>query len=224
MARGPANVLVVPDLHCPFHHPAAFDFLADTARAYGCKSAVCIGDEIDAHALSRYPHDPDGLSAEDEFQRAVAALQPLYKQWPVLDVCESNHTLRPYKVAYANGLPSRCMRGIGDVIEAPKRWRWGYSWERDGVTFVHGDGFRGKNAALTAAEKFRCSTVMGHIHSFAGVQYTAGPHDTLFGMNVGCLVDASAYVFKYAKYYPNKPTLGCGVLLGGVPLFVPLRA
>jgi hypothetical protein len=39
---------------------------------------------------------------------------------------------------------------------------------------------------------------------------------------VGCLIDRSAYVFRYGENNKFKPTLGCGVVIKGVPYFVPM--
>lgn len=50
----------------------------------------------------------------------------------------------------------------------------------------------------------------------------ANEYDVIFGLNVGCLIDRSAYVFDYGKGAKFKPTLGCGVVLYGVPKFVPM--
>jgi hypothetical protein len=56
-------VLVIPDLHCPFEHPDALEFLRAVKKRFMPSVFVCLGDEIDAHAFSRYPKDPDGMSA-----------------------------------------------------------------------------------------------------------------------------------------------------------------
>jgi hypothetical protein len=44
----------------------------------------------------------------------------------------------------------------------------------------------------------------------------------IFGMNTGCLIDVDAIAFKYARGSAFKPTLGCGVVISGVPYFVPM--
>lgn len=220
VAKG--RVLVIPDLHAPYQHPAAFDFLSDVAKRNRPETVVCIGDEIDAHSLSRYPKDPDGHSAGTELDKARAVLKTLFKLFPRVKCCRSNHTERPFRAAFAAGLPKGCLRPLGEILEAPKGWEWADSWDVNGVHYVHGEGFSGARAALTAAERFRVSTVIGHVHTYAGVQYSASPKDRIFGLNVGCLVDAKAFAFAYAKHSANKPTLGCGLVDGTVPVWIPL--
>ena len=78
------------------------------------------------------------------------------------------------------------------------------------------------NAARTIALRNRRSTVIGHHHSHGGVHYLANDEEMLFGMNSGCLIDRNGIAFKYAKHALNAPTLGCGVVLHGVPQFVPM--
>ena len=70
----------------------------------------------------------------------------------------------------------------------------------------------------------RQSTVIGHVHSWGGVQYTSGPKDTIFGMNVGCGIDETSYAMAYSKPFRYRPTLGCGVVLGdgSHAMFIPM--
>jgi len=68
------------------------------------------------------------------------------------------------------------------------------------------------------------STVFGHFHSFAGIQYLSSTEmGTHFGMNVGCLIDQTQYAFKYGAKLKQRPVLGCGVVVKGVPHFIPMR-
>lgn len=185
---------------------------------------VCIGDEIDAHAISFHSHDPDGFSAGMEHAEAIDELQKLYKLFPNVNVCVSNHTARPFRKALEHGIPKAFIRDYEDFMKAPKGWKWADHWEIDGVLYIHGEGFSGQNGAITAASKHRQSVVIGHIHSFGGVHYSASRNDLIFGLNSGCLIDFKAYSFNYARSGANRPTLGCGVVIDGKEaLFVPLN-
>ncbi len=217
------RVLVIPDLHCPFQHPGAIKFLSQIAREFKPTKVVCTGDEIDSYGVSRFGRDPDAMGQGEELRRAVAALKPLYRLFPVVQVCESNHTWRPFKRAAEGQLPRAFLRSIGDVLEAPRGWTWAPWHKIGGVLYCHGEGFSGAAGALKAARDYRCNTVIGHLHAYAGVQYCAGRDSTVWGMNVGCLIDDNAVAFSYAKYFANRATLGCGIVEGGVPTFVPYR-
>lgn len=215
------RTLVISDTHCPFHHPDAWDWLADIRRQHRPTRIVHIGDEIDAHSLSRYVANPDLPSPGEELHRAKESLSSLHKLFPVVHVCESNHTVRPLKRAAEAKLPSAFLRTLADVLGL-RRWRWAPRWEFDGVVYQHGDGFAGQRAALTAAERNRKSTVIGHVHTEAGVAWSASYHDQIFGLGVGCLIDPSHAAFDYAKHFARRPILGCGIVADDVPTFLPM--
>ncbi len=143
-------------------------------------------------------------------------MHKLYKLFPKVDVCVSNHTSRPYRLASSVGVPARFLKGYNDWMEAPKGWRWNDRYIVDGVLYIHGEGYSGKYGALNAAQANRMSTVIGHLHSFASVIYSAGPNDLIFGMNSGCLIDSKTYAFRYGKHLKNKPTIGAAVVMDGL--------
>ena len=215
------TVLVIPDLHCPFEHPDALAFLMLVRDTYRPSVVVSLGDEIDAAAFSRYPKDPDGLAAGKELSEAKEHLHAFYLNFPKVLVCESNHTVRPWKLAFEAGLPSNFLRAIETVLNAPDGWRWENKHVIDNVVYMHGDaGSSGFTAHIQYMRKLKKSVVIGHIHSFAGVNYEGH----LFGMNTGCLIDKSAYCFKYAKNMPIEVNLGCGIVKNGkAAKFIPMH-
>jgi hypothetical protein len=183
---------------------------------------VCLGDEIDAHSFSRFPRDPELASGSAEVAAAREALGPWFGRFKRVAVCRSNHAERPYKRAAEAGIPRGFLRAIGEVLDAPRGWQWAESWDFDGVRFFHGDGFSGRDAAIKAAAAIRQSVVIGHVHTAAGVLYSASNGGQLFGLSAGCLVDAEAAAFSYAKHNAARPILGLGLVLDGVPSFVPM--
>lgn len=215
------TVLAISDLHCPFEHPDALAFLNEVRRVKQTTLAVCLGDEIDAHAASQYPKDPDGMTLGQEIKAAIDHLIPFYRDFPEVLVCESNHTIRPWKLARAAGLSEAFLRDVETTLKAPDRWRWASRWEIDGVLYIHGDnGKSGERAHVHYMRQAKCPVVIGHIHSYAGVNYE-GNH---FAVNAGCLIDDRAYAFKYAKNMLLRVNLGCAVIYEGkYAEFVPMR-
>ena len=53
------SVLVISDLHIPYHHPDAFEFLKALKKKYKPDLVVNIGDEIDQHSISMHDSNPD---------------------------------------------------------------------------------------------------------------------------------------------------------------------
>lgn len=216
------TVLAIPDWHHPFAHPDSFDFLAWMKKKFRPDTVVNLGDEADYHAISFHDHDPDGYSPGHELTRACEAIKPFFALFPEMYLCNSNHGDLPYRKAYANGLPARFIKSKREILCAPASWKWADRWDIDGIIYEHGDGQSGQKAAVNAAEGNQRSTVIGHVHSYAGLQYVANAETLFFGFNVGCLVDTKAYAFRYGKHFKRKPVIGAGLIERGVPRFVPM--
>lgn len=219
-------VYAISDLQAPFEHQDAFDFVEHVVKTFRHKNDheefVNMGDEVDQHGLGKYTPDPNGLSNGHEILDAREHLKPWFKAYPKTKVCISNHTWRGYKRAMDAGIPEIFMRNIAEIYEAPPGWAWKLRWIIDGICYEHGESVSGQTAALMAAIQNRMSTVIGHQHSHGGVIHSATFHNSIFGLNTGCLIDADKYVFKYGEKLRKKPTLGMGVLVNRIPLFLPM--
>ncbi len=217
-----SRVLVISDMQIPFQHPDALEFLSLVADTYQTQEVVNIGDSLDLCALSRFVRDPNGKSAKDEYEMSLPILKELYERFPIGTEVYSNHNGRLYDRVMEAGIPRSFVKNMQEIMKAPSTWDFKWYHEIDGVKYVHGDGFGGNTAAREAAVINRQSTVIGHHHSHGAVYYIANEKEMIFGMNVGCLIDINAYAFNYARKNKFKPTLGCGVVLEGVPMFVPM--
>jgi len=222
LIKGESDVLVISDMQIPFEHKDALDFIKAVRDMYEPDYVVNVGDEVDQMALSRFDPDPEGDGPGVELRKAVSHLDAWYKEFPEMFLCESNHTARVYKKAFFAGIPEAYLRTVPEWLCAPEGWQWANSWEIDGVKYEHGDAAGGQAAARNLALRNRKSTVIGHHHSHGGVQFIANDDTTIFGMNVGCLINFDSIAFRYAKMATYKPTLGCGVVLHGVPYFIPM--
>jgi hypothetical protein len=222
LSKGKANILVIPDMQIPFEHKDALAFCSAVAEEIDADIVVNVGDEVDQMALSRFDPDPEADGPAVELRKAKRKLAAWYERFPEMLVCESNHTARVYKTAYLAGIPEEYLRTVPEWLGAPEGWEWANAWEIDGVRFEHGDAQGGMYAARNLAIRNRKSTVIGHHHSHGAVFYIANDDETIFGMNVGCLIDFDSIAFRYAKMSVFKPTLGCGVIIKGVPYFVPM--
>lgn len=217
------NVGIVGDMHLPFAHPNYLRFCKDSFRKYHIEQVVLIGDAMDHHAISFHDHNPDGMSSGDELDAARADLIKWHKAFPGAWVCLGNHDVRAMRIAAKHGLSARYLRDYSDVFNTPT-WTWDWSFNIDGVLYEHGTGSTGKDAAFLRAMQKRCSVVMGHTHTHAGVKFHTNDTSRIFGMGVGCGIDTKAYAFEYGRDFITKPTLGCGVVLdsGRLPVFLPM--
>ena len=202
------RILVIGDLHCPFELEGYFEFCLETYDRHACNQVIFIGDLIDSHATSRHETDPDGLSAKTELEIAIEDLQKWRDAFPVADVIIGNHDRVVMRRAFSSSIPSIWIKSFNEVLGTT--WNWTERIEYDGVQFVHGEG----GTARTKAKNDLQSTVQGHIHTQAYVEWMVGNKAKLFGMQVGCGLSRTSYAAAYAKHY-KKQAIGCGVVIGG---------
>jgi len=200
------------------------DFLLAVYKRFNCDTVVCAGDEIDHHMISFHDPEPEAMGAADEYIKALEQLSTLYKAFPKVKVCLSNHTMRHIRKGKQAGIPSFYFRSLKSLLKAPKGWNWAEDWTIDGVLYRHAENYSGKVPHKDIIKDTMQSTVIGHPHTIGGVEYVAAKKGRLFGMSVGCGVDQKAYAFHYAKSHKVKSIIGCGVILEGKEaFFIPMN-
>jgi predicted phosphodiesterase len=209
------NVLIIADTHIPFEHPDYMKFCKDVQTKERCGTVVHIGDVVDNHSISYHEHDADLWSPLHEMQAADKVLKKWFKAFPDVKVVRGNHDALVDRKAKTVGLPRRCFKPYRDIWDFPEGWEDDFHFEIDSVIYQHGTGSSGKLAHLNRAISNRASTVVGHMHSFAGIAYTASPRDCIFGMNVGSGIHNKSLAFAYGKDFPHKPIVSCGVVYHG---------
>lgn len=217
-------ILVIPDLHAPYEHPDALQFLKTVRDTFTPDLTVCLGDELDYHGLSFHDSDPNLDSAGIELEKAKQFMQRLYTEFPEVLVCHSNHGSMAFRRAKAHGIPVQLIKKYREVMfpqhSAPK-WSWASSW-RVGtplgeVLFKHQ-----ASGILSEAAHNSCNLVVGHSHGNFSIEYSASSSHLYYGMYCGCLIDKDSMAFAYGKHSLRKPIVGCGVILNGRPVLIPM--
>lgn len=217
-------VMAIPDLHCPYQHEDAWDFIKWVQDTYQPDVTICLGDEAEFASLSFHSKDPDAPGAGDEYARTLEALGELYEIVPEALCCVSNHTSRPFRIAYAASVPSMMMKSYEEILQAPKTWSWHDRIVINDVCYIHGDPKTGANAHIHWMKENRMSTVIGHIHGHGGLYTSASPFRKAFGLNSGCLINPQAPCFKYGAKYANKATLGISIIHSSTDAeFIPIE-
>ncbi len=206
--------LVIGDLHAPWVHPEYLAHCLRVHQEWGCGSEpILIGDEIDMHAISDHDTDPDQPGAGEEFDQAIRALQPWYDAFPAAKICIGNHSARWFRRAFKAGIPERLIKGYREVLEAPRRWTWQNRFVIENVLYTHGNT-SGRMAVINRALREGISVAHGHTHCHAGVLYQMSRNRGLiFALNVGCGINEESRAFRYAADTPDRPTIGCGVVI-----------
>ena len=111
------SVLVISDLHIPYHHPDAFEFLKALKKKYKPDLVVNIGDEIDQHAISFHNHHPDLKSPGDELREARKYVKELEQIFPEMTLVHSNHSSLIYRKAVAHGLSLEYLKTYNEFLQ-----------------------------------------------------------------------------------------------------------
>lgn len=205
--RNTERVLIIGDTHFPFCKAEYLDFCIETAKLYDVTHVIHIGDVIDNHFASYHETDPDGMSARDELDYAIRNVSDWVDAFPTVDVCIGNHDALVTRKAKTAGLSVHWVRDYNEVLGAPG-WNFQEEFIYDEVRYVHGSN----GSARNRAKKDLISTVQGHYHADAYVEYMVGRNFRIFGMQVGCGIDYKSYAMAYAKAGP-KPAISVGVVL-----------
>jgi len=222
------RALVIPDLHAPYHHPDAINFLYRIKDVFGpFDKYICLGDETDGHAWSYHESDPSLANADLEFERAKKFMKTLYELTEYkCDVMESNHGALAYRKSKSAGLPSQIMLGCYErALEAPEGWNWMHSRVYEtlrGKVLTH-HGFSSNNTWMVAKER-GLSVITGHHHTKFKLhqEYIESAGRMLFAAQAGCLIDLKSDAFKYAENNREKQKLGAMVLYDGIPIMIPM--
>tara|TARA_R100000234_G_scaffold30832_1_gene18103 strand:- start:705 stop:1367 length:663 start_codon:yes stop_codon:yes gene_type:complete len=213
-----SKVLVIGDLHLPAELPNYLEFCKSVKKKYKTNEVVFIGDVFDFHAISFHQKNPEADSAVAEYHRSMERMKDWKKAFPNAKVCIGNHDERVQRLSANAGIPAMYLKDYADVFDTPN-WEWKYEWEIDDVTYTHGTGTSsGVTPAFNAAKCRAQSTVSGHVHSSAGINWMSGPKgQKIFGFNVPCGVDMHHQLMYYSKNFLKKPVNGAGVVIDGHP-------
>ena len=219
------RILVVGDLHAPYTHPDAIDFLRHVRDSYAPDMVIQVGDETDGHAISFHDSDVNLDSAGVELEKAKVVLEKLHDLFPNLLVCDSNHGSLVYRRAKAHGLPVQFIKKYRDILfpeHGAKKWSWADAWVLNTplgpVRFQH----QVSGDFMLNASHERTSLVLGHEHGRFEVQYAASSTALYFGAYAGCLIDRKSLAFAYGKLHRKKPILGVMVITDGCPQLIPM--
>lgn len=219
------SIVVMPDLHAPYHHKHALAFMTMVRDKYRPDLVINLGDEVDNHAMSFHDSDPDLMSAGDELTASQKTMTALNTIFPHMLLCDSNHGSMKNRKAKAHGFPAAMIKSYRDVLfpeGGGKRWQWAENWRvrtpMGEVLFKH----QASGAILIDASHNQCNLVVGHHHGKFTVEYGASSARLYWGAFLGCLIDKDSLAYAYGKHTMYKPILGCGVIINGIPTLIPM--
>ena len=216
------RILVISDMHVPFHHKDSMEFLREIKKEYKPQFVVNIGDLLDFHAISMHSHDPDLFSAGHELREARKHVKELESIFPKVTEVDSNHSSLVYRRALKFGMSKEFLKDYGDFL-GTKKWKW-----VDDLTLTMSNGQRaffthGSSAdILKVSQTMGMSAIQGHYHTKFLISWWANPDNLFFAMNVGCLINQKSMAFNYAINFKTRFILGCGIIINGYPKLLPM--
>ena len=216
------NTLIISDLHIPYHHQDAFEFLEALAYGYDCEVIKCTGDLVDNHAGSFHEIEYGVLSAKEEHTQAYDAVQELYRMFPKMDIVIGNHDAIPSRKAKAAGLPQDTIKSYNDLYDT--KWNWSdkhvFKLDKDNeCLLVH----TMSTSTLNNAAKHSHCSIQGHHHSSFGIEYFTDTNMIRWSITAGCLIDLHHPAFNYASGATMKrPVIGCAGIIEGTPRLFPM--
>ena len=216
------RILVISDMHIPYHHKDAFKFLKEIKKEFKPDTIINIGDSIDFHNISMHQSSPDLPNAGDELRITREYIKELESIFPIVTEVDSNHSSLVYRRAFKYGLSREFMKDYGDFL-GTKKWKW-----VEDITLTMSNGQRcyfthGKSAdVIKTSQAYSMNTVQGHYHTKFTISYWANPDNIFWAMNVGCLINQKSMAFDYAKNFRTRFIIGCGIILDGIPRLLPM--
>ena len=209
-------------------HRGYITFLKRIQDWYECDKVVFLGDIVDWASISYHPKAPSLKNSENEFSNAYSQVQQLYKAFPEATWLIGNHDCLTERHAMDVGLPLSVLKSYADCWDV-QDWEVIPRFESkiiDGVIYQHGDRGRGGqiNAAFLNAQDEHRPVVQGHFHAQFAINSLANRRHVVWGMQVGCGIDAKKAAMDYGKKFNKKPILGCGVVMDGMPYIERMKA
>lgn len=216
-------ILLLSDMHAPYHHPDTLPFLEYLKDKYNPSRVISLGDELDKHALSYHDSDPDLKSAGDELRASLPFIKELENMFPKMDILESNHGSLVWRKAKTNGIPRHYIKSYQDVLEVSEDWQWHHDLT---IKLPNGNDcyfHHGKSAdVLKLSQQMGMCAVQGHYHSDFSVKYWANPNGIYWGLQTGCLIDRTSYAFAYDNVNIKRPIIGTGLIVDSLPVLEPM--
>jgi hypothetical protein len=218
-----SRILLISDMHIPYNHPDLLAFLQHLKDKYQPTRIICLGDELDKHALSYHDSDPDLPSAGDELRKSLPVIRRLFEMFPVMDVIESNHGSLVWRKAKTHGIPKHYIKSYNDVLGVDCGWKWSFDLT---ITLPNGQKcyiHHGKTSdVIKLSQQMGMNAVQGHYHEAFRIDYWGNPNGLFWGMQGGCLIDDDALAFSYNNVNIKRPVIGTGLIIDSQPILEPM--
>ena len=217
------RIFVISDLHAPYCHPDALEFIKKVNREYKPDCVVNIGDELDFSSSSYHEPSTQLDSPSKELARGKKIMKELEKLFPKMFLLESNHGSMAFRKANTAKIPVELLKPYHEMLGVSNKWTWHDSLVLEAsngqkIYFVH----QQSSNVLQVCAAVSMNVVQGHYHTKSCIHYTSSPEKLMWAMNVGCMIDKENLAFKYSRVIVKRPVISCAVITNGIPQLVPM--
>jgi metallophosphoesterase superfamily enzyme len=214
------RLLLVPDVHRPYHDERAWSTMLKAARRFAPHKVIVLGDFADAYQISMHDKDPARRETfADEIENANGGLDELEAATPIAErhFIAGNHEYRLERML--RQVPQlHSFVSIQKLLRLKERG-WHYTGYQDSLKIgklylTHDEGNAGAQAHEKARASFESNVVIGHTHRMS-ISYRGTAKGT---SNVGAMfgwlgsIDKIDYVHK-VKAQQWQHGFGIGYLL-----------
>ena len=199
---GCKRVLVLPDMHVPYHTRSAIEIAIAEGKRREVDGILLLGDQVDFHTLSRFEHDPEARDFPGERKIMVQLLSFLRQEFSAARIVykEGNHDerLRAYIVNKAPELYGITELRLENLFDFARLGIEHVGEKRaimlGGLSALHGHelhkGFAPPvNPARGAYLKAKVSILIGHHHKTSEHTETSLDGSITTTWSTGCLSD-----------------------------------
>lgn len=192
--------LYISDTHFGFSNMEYLHRVYLFNKVFKADRVYQLGDFVDFYNFSRFLRSPNAPSLTDELKKTKRQVHQFAKWFPQVTILTGNHEKRIYKRAAEAGIPKFWLRGILDVLDAPKGLVYHpYDFlDNAGVVKAHGH-LSSENAKRTHMNFYLKNTVHGHIHNQLGIEWNPRTNRKIWGMSTSCIVDKHSIAMAYSE-------------------------
>ena len=119
------NTLVISDMHLPYQHKDAIEFLTQLHLHYKFDRILNVGDLYDHHRGSYHESEIDSFSEEKEYMKARKYAGELQAVFPDMTITEGNHDCIPIRKAKTLGLSAGMIKDYNEMYDTfDGDWDW----------------------------------------------------------------------------------------------------
>ena len=213
----PEPVLVIADLHIPYHDKRAVKLMLKAAADLKPKYILINGDFLDCYSVSSHSKDPRrSLKLRQEVDTALEVLDRIDDLGAKHKIfIGGNHCDRLERYLQDKAPELFDFIDIPGILELKKR-NWAYvPYKHDAkigkLWFTHDVGVAGRNAMFKALDTYQHSIITGHTHRLNYVVEGNATGEVKLSAQFGWLGDAKSVDYMQRQTVLKNWALGFGV-------------